>query len=381
MRRSPHWRRSGFSALADNVDWRGDACCGGGGAPPWLVPRRAAGRRGFLACAAAVPVGAALSGAARAPVYAPLIEDLVVQRVPGTSVYYVLGHPGVPNGTNEGHTSNAGFVVTDAGVVVFDTLGTPSLGHALLQKIRAITDQPVRHVVLSHYHADHIYGLQAFRDETGAEIVAQAKALDYGAAGNTDDEAAGPRLAQRRAALAPWVNADTRIVLPGLVFQVAAEIRLGAHRFQLVYAGPAHSMSDLMMLVLPERVLFAGDIVQNGRIPFMASAAVSTTNWLAGLQEVASLAPRFIIPGHGKPATGAAEAIAFTDTYIRFVRRRMGDAVARWTEFDAAYQATDWGEYRSIPAFAASNRGNAYRVFLEMEAESLVAGNTAKAPK
>jgi glyoxylase-like metal-dependent hydrolase (beta-lactamase superfamily II) len=261
--------------------------------------------------------------------------------------------------------------VTDEGVVVFDTLGTPSLGHALLGKIRSVTDKPVKHVVLSHYHADHIYGLQAFRDETDANIIAQAKALDYTAAGNTDDEAAEPRLAQRREALAPWVNAETRIVLPGIVFRVAAEIRLGAHQFQLVYAGPAHSMSDLMMFVLPERALFAGDIVQNGRIPFMASAAVNTTNWLAGLQEVSTLEPKFIIPGHGKPATGAAEAIAFTDTYIRFVRRVMGEAVAQWTEFDAAYKATDWDPYKEMPAFGASNRGNAYRVFLEIEAKAV----------
>lgn len=302
-----------------------------------------------------------------------MLEDLVIEQVSGAPIYYVVGHPGVPAAANQGHTSNAGFVITDEGVVVFDALGTPSLGHRLLQKIRGLTDKPVRHVVLSHYHADHIYGLQAFKDGTDATILAQDKALDYTAAGNTDDEAAGPRLEQRREALAPWVNAETRIVLPETVFRVAAEIRLGAHQFQLVYAGPAHSMSDLMMLVLPERVLFAGDIVQNGRIPFMASAAVNTSNWLAGLQQVARLDPRFIIPGHGTPAAGAAEAIAFTDGYIRFVRAAMGDAVAQWLEFDAAYKAVDWDRYRGMPAFAASNRGNAYRVFLEIEAETLAA--------
>jgi glyoxylase-like metal-dependent hydrolase (beta-lactamase superfamily II) len=330
-----------------------------------------------MACSAVAPLAwAAGSAPARAQAYAPLAEDLVVQQVPGAPIYFVLGHSGVPSAANQGHTSNAGFVVTDEGVIVFDALGTPSLGQALLRKIRAITDKPVKHVVVSHYHADHIYGLQAFRDEADAEIFAQAKALDYTAAGNTDDEAAAPRLAQRREALAPWVNADTRIVLPGVVFRVAAEIRLGGHQFQLVYAGPAHSMSDIMMLVLPERVLFAGDIVQNGRIPFMASAAVNTRNWLAGLQEVSAMQPRFIIPGHGKPAASASEAIAFTDTYIRFVRAKMGEAVAQWTEFDAAYQSADWSRYRGIPAFGASNRGNAYRVFLEIEAETLASGST-----
>ena len=330
---------------------------------------RALLRRALLGAAACGL--AAVGGVARAERYAPLPEDIVVQRVPDAPVYYVLGHAGVPEGPNEGHTSNAGFVVTEAGVVVFDTLGTPALGDALLRHIRATTDKPVKYVVLSHYHADHIYGLQAFRDQTRAVIVAQAKALDYTAEGNIDDEAAGPRLAQRREALAPWVNQETRIVLPDLVFRVAAEFRLGGHQFQLIYAGPAHSMSDLMMLVLPERVLFAGDIAQNGRIPFMASGAVNTRNWLAGLQQVAAIDPRFVIPGHGKPSTNAADAIAFTSTYIRYVRARMGDAVSNWQDFDAAYAAADWGPYRAMPAFAASNRGNAYRVFLEMEAESL----------
>ncbi len=330
-----------------------------------------------MACSVVAPLAlAAGSAPGWAQAYVPLMEDIVVQQVPGAPIYFVLGHPGVPSAANQGHTSNAGFVVTNEGVIVFDALGTPSLGQALLRKIRAITDMPVKHVVVSHYHADHIYGLQAFRDEADAEIFAQAKALDYTAAGNTDDEAAEPRLAQRREALAPWVNADTRIVLPGVVFRVAAEIRLGGHQFQLIYAGPAHSMSDVMMLVLPERVLFAGDIVQNGRIPFMASAAVNTRNWLAGLQEVAAMQPRFIIPGHGQPAESASEAIAFTDTYIRFVRAAMGEAVAQWAEFDAAYQGVDWSHYRNIPAFGASNRGNAYRVFLEIEAETLASGAT-----
>lgn len=72
----------------------------------------------------------------------------------------------------------------------------------------------------------------------------------------------------------------------------------------------------------------------------------------------------------GRTATGSVEAIAFTDTHIRFVRRKIDEAVAEWTEFDAAYKTTDWGPYRGIPAFGASNRGNAYRVFLEIEAET-----------
>ena len=69
-------------------------------------------------------------------------------------------------------------MITSEGVVVFDALGTPSLGWALLREIRKLTDKPVKYVVVSHYHADHIYGLQAFRDHTSALIVAHERALD-----------------------------------------------------------------------------------------------------------------------------------------------------------------------------------------------------------
>jgi hypothetical protein len=82
---------------------------------------------------------------------------------------------------------------------------------------------------------------------------------------------------------------------------------------------------------------------------------------------VEKLDPNFIIPGHGKASTAAKEAIAFTRDYIQFVRSAMTVAVQDWTEFDAVYEATDWSKYRDMPAFAANNRGNAYRIYLELE--------------
>ncbi|MDE2198789.1 MAG: MBL fold metallo-hydrolase [Rhodospirillales bacterium] len=353
-------------------------CCGaddaeGGRGRAWLITRRRA--LAALACS-----GGMLPRGARADdPYPPLLQDLVVAEAPGAGgIHYVLGHPGVPAEANEGHTSNAGFVVTDEGVVVFDTLGTPSLGWRLLQKIRQTTPQTPRFVVLSHYHADHIYGLQAFRDHSDAVIVAQTKALDYDTPGNTEDEEAAPRLAQRRQALAPWVNASTRIVEPSVTFSQQSDLLLGGRRFLLLYAGPAHSMSDSMMFIEPDGVLFAGDIVQNSRIPFMASAAVNTGNWLRGLEEVARLKPRFIIPGHGSPSSDAASAIAFTRDYIRYVRTAMQRAVDSWTDFDTAYAQTDWTPYQRLPAFNATNRGNAYRVFLEIEGGSFGGGKPSQ---
>ncbi|WP_414642705.1 MBL fold metallo-hydrolase [Bradyrhizobium sp.] len=319
----------------------------------------------FAALLAACPLVAA--GAQTASPYPPITMPLKIEQVPGKPVWYSTGNPGIPGKDNEGNTSNAGFVVTSDGVVVFDALGTPSLGWALLQQIRKITDKKIRYVVLSHYHADHIYGLQAFRDHTDAIIVAQERSGEYKDNDEIADEKASQRLDQRRAALSPWVDANTRVVPPDITFNERMRITLGDRRLTLIYAGPAHSSSDIMMMVEPDGVLFAGDIVQNSRIPFMNSDDVSTTQWLHALAEVEKLDPKFIIPGHGRTSTEAKQAIGFTRDYIQYLRDRMSAAVQNWIDFDAAYNETDWSKYRDLPAFASNNRGNAYRIYLELE--------------
>jgi len=303
----------------------------------------------------------------KVPDYAPLDQPITVDQVPGKDIYYSIGHPGIPGKANEGNTSNAGYVVTPEGVVVFDALGTPSLGWALLQDIRKRTSKDIRYMVVSHYHADHIYGLQAFRDHSRAIIIAQENSSDYTENKETSDERADERLDQRRDALAPWVDEHTRIIPPDITFDDRLTIALGGKHFSLIFAGPAHSKSDIMMMVEPDGVLFAGDIVQNGRIPFMNSDDVSTTHWLKALDDVRALDPKYIIPGHGHPSAAAQEAIAFTRDYILYVRNAMSQAVANWVDFDTAYSATDWTKYKDYPAFESNNRGNAYRIFLELE--------------
>lgn len=307
--------------------------------------------------------------AAQPDPYPPIDVPFHVQRVADTNVYYVLGHPAVPGKTNEGFTSNAGFVVTKAGVVVFDALGTPSLGYALLQAIRKVTDQPVKYVVVSHYHADHIYGLQAFKDHTDAAIIAQDKAYVYlrGNSAGIAGGAADSRLAQRRESLAPWVNEKTRVVEPDITFSDQITLKLGDTRFRIVYAGPAHSPSDSMMMVQPASVLFTGDIVQNHRIPVLDGPNVHVENWLKGLATVRKLDPHFIIPGHGNPEKNAREAIDFTATYLRYVRDHMREAVENWVDFADAYQQVDWSRYANKPTFKEINKRNAYRVYLDME--------------
>ncbi len=294
-----------------------------------------------------------------APGYAPVSVEMPVVRV-SEHAYFARGEAGMAT-ENEGFISNAGFVVTDQGVVVFDALGSPSLAWKLRQEIRKITDQPVVKVVVSHYHADHIYGLQVFKDE-GAEILAPRGAYQY-----LDSPAAAERLEERRFSLDPWVNQDTRLVKPDRLIEDVYAFSLGGVDFQLNYLGSAHSDGDMTMYVLPDRVLYSGDIIFEGRIPWVGDA--DTKQWLKTLERLETNELVALIPGHGPAADDPVEAVARTREYLAYLREVMGEAVDRLQDFSSAYAAADWSRYEDMPAFDAANRRNAYQVFLSMEAE------------
>ncbi|MBD3669749.1 MAG: MBL fold metallo-hydrolase [Gammaproteobacteria bacterium] len=305
--------------------------------------------------------------------YAKVTIPFDIHKVDGKPVYYIIGSSAVPSAENQGHTSNAGFVVTDEGVVVFDALGTPALGYRMIKEIRRRTNKPIKYVVVSHYHADHIYGLQAFEEHVeDATIIAQEEALGYiGGNRASQGEAANRRLEQRREALFPWVDENTYLVEPDTTFKERYEFELGGYHFELLHMGPAHAPGDSTMYIPELRALFSGDVIYKGRLPFLDSPETNTKQWLKDLKSLTQLQPRpeFIIPGHGVAEQDVEKAIRFTHDYIAYLRQQMGQAVANFVDFETAYENTDWSRYEDVPTFDASNKGNAYRIYLEMEHE------------
>lgn len=293
--------------------------------------------------------------------YAPTSVDMEIKKV-SEHVYYVEGAPGIAT-DNEGFISNAGIIVTNDGVVVFDSLGTPSLAHKLVQKIKTITDQPIKKVIVSHFHADHIYGLQVF-EELGAEIIAP-----YGAQKYINSETAASRLEERQFSLDPWVNENTRLVLPDTTIEKSYQFKLGGIDFTINYMGKAHSDGDLTLLVEPDKVLFSGDIIFEGRIPFVGSA--DSKKWLETLTRLDTEGLTALVPGHGPASDNPAETISLTRRYLAYLRKVLGEGIEDLQPFDEVYAKADWSEFKDLPAFDEGNRINAYQVYLSMEAELL----------
>ncbi len=275
------------------------------------------------------------------------------------SVYYVRGASGVPSLVNRGHTSNAGFVVTKDGVVVFDALGTPVLGRALIDAIRKITPLPIRRVIISHYHADHFYGLPPFKD-VGAEIWAHPAARAY-----LESDAAQARLAERRKTLAPWVDGKTRLVAADRWIDSETVFKLGGLTFRIFPIGPAHTPEDLAMMVEEENVLFVGDLMFGGRLPFVGTA--DSRAWISAIDRIARYSPKVMVGGHGDMSRNAAADLRLTRDYLLYLREKMGAAAEALDEFDEAYKRTDWSRFSHLPAFDEANRRNAYNTYIRIQ--------------
>lgn len=312
------------------------------------------------ACLALGGMGAAWARYAEAadnPAAAP--EMRAREAAPGC--WYVEGLSALGSPANQNFISNAGFVVTSAGVVVIDALGSPALAERLLAEIRKVTAQKVTHVIVTHYHADHIYGLQVFADQ-GARIIAHQAAREY-----LNSDTARLRLQASREELAPWVDAHTRLVPATEWINERRELTVGDTTLVLQPVGPAHTPEDLAVYLPAVKALYAGDLVFRSRIPFVGQA--DSRNWILSLERLLAFDTRVIIPGHGPVSTEARKDMQLTRDYLVYLRKTMGEAARDMTPFDEAYQATDWSPYEHLPLFGPANRMNAYNTYLLMEHE------------
>lgn len=282
-----------------------------------------------------------------------------IQVAPNT--YFVQGLPELGSSSNQNFISNAGFVVTPGGVVVVDALGSPILAKKLIAEIQKITSQKIVALIVSHYHADHVYGLQEFK-KIGAKIYAQGEGRNY-----LSSEMARQRLIASRIDFYPWVNANTRLIDADEWIDQKAKLTIGGVDFFISRVGPAHAPEDLMVYVPSKKVLFAGDLVFRGRIPFVGNA--DSKGWLVALDEIEKLNPNIVIPGHGNYSVKPAEDIVFTREYLKYLRESMSQAAINLDPFEDAYKQTDWSEYEGMPLFRAANRMNAYNVYLSIQAE------------
>ena len=195
--------------------------------------------------------------------------------------------------------------------MVIDAQATPVMAEDVIRHIRSVTDKPIKHVVMSHYHAVRVLGASAYQ---ASEIVASVDTRDLiverGAADMKSEIERFPRLFRA-------VETIPGLTWPTLTFRGEMTLWLGSVEVRLLQLGRGHTQGDTVAWLPQDNVLFSGDLVEYGATPYCGDAYFA--DWPQTLDNVAALGATAIVPGRGAALSDAAmcaEGIAGTRSFV-----------------------------------------------------------------
>ena len=270
-----------------------------------------------LTCATLLTAIAIAPAWAQAP-QRPMIET---RKVEGTDNVYVFR-----NGNHQ-----AMFVVTDDGVIATDPVayGRPQGGEQYVAEIRKVTDKPIKYLIYSHHHYDHIAGGKAFKD-AGATIIAHRRAKE--------------RLA---------VLQDPATPLPDETINTQRVIRLGGTILELSYLGLNHSDSTLVMRLPKERILFAVDLLPVGSVPGRGMIDFYPLEALESIKQILQMDWARMIPGHPGPGDrlGTKQDVQDQLTFLQDASDAVKAAAREGKCWDAAEKEVKLPKYQDWPNY------------------------------
>jgi glyoxylase-like metal-dependent hydrolase (beta-lactamase superfamily II) len=233
-------------------------------------------------------------------------------------VYAIVGFP------------NIAFVIGRRATLVVDTGMGPRNGAAVVREVQKLAHNPLLYLTTTHFHPEHAMGEQAFPPNT---------LLIRPAAQQEELEKRGAEYIERFSKM----SAENKELLkgvklrkPDIVFDKEAKLDLGGVTARLLWLGAAHTIGDELIFVQEDKTLISGDIVQSKQIPFIPNSDSSVKNWLAILDQLAPLAPRFVVPDHG--ALGDGSLIGQEKAFLSTFHKRALELNRQGTTVDQAVQ-------------------------------------------
>ena len=206
---------------------------------------------------------------------------------------------------------NTGVIIGDDSVMVVDAQATPKMAEQVIERIRGVTDKPIKYVTLSHYHAVRVLGASAY---DASEIIASetCRAMIHERGQEDWDSEFGrfPRLFQAAETI-------PGLTWPTVTFKRRMTVHMGRRRVELMHLGRAHTAGDIVAWVPDAGVMFSGDIVEYHSACYCGDGHFA--DWPVTLDAIAALRPQALSPGRGDALVGedkVAEAIALTRDFV-----------------------------------------------------------------
>jgi cyclase len=195
-----------------------------------------------------------------------------------------------------GGATDAGFIVDRDGVVIIDTLMTASLANHLMDEVRRVTDAPVRHIINTHWHGDHVFGNAVL---PSVPIIAHDTCRE-----DLLSEWDGHRAFLRDLYPALWPEMEPlEATPPDITFETKATLHLATRSVELMFLGRAHTRGDVVAYLPDVGVAFAGDLAFHKYIPNARDGFPA--DWISAADRLEALGADIIVPGHGPIGTNA----------------------------------------------------------------------------
>lgn len=279
-----------------------------------------------------------------------------IEVIPG--VFSAIGATAPPTYENSGHNNNLSFIVTDDGVVVVNASDNALLAEALHNEIKAVTDQPVRFVVLENGQGHAMLGTDYWQGQ-GASVIAHEDAL-------VEIEERGDGILERMQRRNRDKAMNTHLSLPDQTFTDKLDLTLGGVVIELLYLGPAHSPGDIVVWLPDAELVIAGDMAFHQRL-LPVFEDTDTASWLDSWQAFDALGAKTVIPGHGGP-TDMAEVTRWTRDYLVYMRAEVAKILDASGSLIDAYNI-DQTDYRHLDTFDELAGLNSDRIYRAMEFE------------
>ncbi|WP_244438523.1 quinoprotein relay system zinc metallohydrolase 2 [Hyphomicrobium nitrativorans] len=328
---------------------------------PDALPLGTVGRRALLTAASSLaallilPAGLRTGRAETATGSA--LHPFVDQIAPG--VFAHRGEVAVATRENAGDHANMGFIVGREAVAVIDTGGSAKVGAQLHEAVRAVTDRPIRYVINTHMHPDHVLGNAAFEVE-GTTFVGHHK-IARGLAARAERY-----LAVYEQDLGPDAFAGTKIVIPSQLIDAPTTLDLGGREIVLTPHPTAHTDNDLTVRDSQTGTVFLGDLVFAEHIPTIDG---SILGWMAVLDALAAEPAERVVPGHGPSSMGWPDAARPIRHYLQVITGEIRKMIADNRTLSEATQSVGLSERRAWELFDAYHGRNVSAAFAELEWE------------
>lgn len=275
------------------------------------------------------------------------------------NVYSAIGATAPGTYANSGHNNNLSFIVTKAGVLVFNAGDNYLLAQALHTEIKKITDQPVKYVVLENAQGHAMLGTNYWQEQ-GAVVIAHVDALH-------EMKKYHDQILERMQRGRRDKSQYTVFAYPDKTFKDKMVIELGGEHIELLHLGPAHSPGDISLWLPKKKIMITGDLAFRQRLlPVMEHT--DTEGWIKTWDAFEALNPEIMIPGHGSPTTDIKELTKYTKDYLVYMRKQVGDILDDDGSAQDAYKI-DQSAYSHLDTFNELALQNAGRIFRSMEFE------------